>query len=124
MSEADVGRGTLEGKLCRVLQDQDRAIGRLNAQRRGCEMAREDLALAGILIVKEAVSGLRVGPILKCRRQRFPRTLAHRRQHRSQQPVQSRILQIAFSGFFVHPAPSHACTPFVEGAGERITPDL
>jgi hypothetical protein len=65
IGEADrLGPLPPEGELGRVLEDQDRAAGGGEAIPRRPEMTGEDLRFADPLIGEEAVSRLRVGPVL------------------------------------------------------------
>ena len=122
--ESDLLRcGALEGELCRVLQDQDRAISGPDPQASGRKMALEDLVLTDILVGEEPIGGLRVGPVLKRRGQRRPRSFTYRLQNRPEPAVQPCITQIAFRDFIAHPTVPHESTRIIEGARERITLD-
>src|SRR5690554_5426144 len=79
LREADLlRRRALEGEFSGVLQDKDRAIGGLDTQRGGHEMALHDLVFTDIAISEEAVGRLGVRPILKGRGQRLARPFPER----------------------------------------------
>ena len=64
-----LGALALERELGGVLDHQDGAVRRGEAVARGLEMAGQDLCLADPLIGEEAISRLRVRPVLARERQ-------------------------------------------------------
>jgi len=71
-----LGLGPGEDELGSVLDNEDRPGGRVDAARRGGEVARQDRVLAKAAIGKEAVGSLRAGPVLTSKRQRLADCLA------------------------------------------------
>src|SRR3954463_661814 len=72
-----LGALALERELGGVLDHQNGAVRRGEAVARGLEMAGEDLRLADPIIGEEAVSRLRVRPVLACERQARPDRARH-----------------------------------------------
>src|SRR4029450_10117721 len=72
-----LGALALERELGGVLDHQNGAVRRGEAVARGLEMAGEDLRLADPIIGEEAVSRLRVRPVLACERQASPDRAPH-----------------------------------------------
>src|SRR4051812_22244094 len=72
-----LGALALERELGGVLDHQNGAVRRGEAVARGLEMAGEDLRLADPIIGEEAVSRLRVRPVLACERQASPDRARH-----------------------------------------------
>jgi hypothetical protein len=66
-----LGLGPGEDEFGGVLDNQDRPGGRFNAAPRGREVTGQDRVLAKAAIGKEAVGGLRAGPVLTSKRQRL-----------------------------------------------------
>ena len=92
IGDADrLGALALEGELGRVLEDQDRALGRGEALARRLEVAGEDLRLADPIIGEEAVGGLRVGPVLAHEGQAAADRAVHPLDQLAQALAQARI---------------------------------